>query len=364
MDKLFKLPAIILDIDGVLVRDGIALPHAEKTVKHIRQHLHEIDSENFSSSSPMQLPVMCITNAGYMLEQKKAESLNKVLNLQEKQHQFKQDEMVLSYTAIRRITPDLTDKVVLVAGMTDLHILAESCGLNKYITVEEYAALYPFLVPNSKRKHEDTLAMRPVIMERLRITDEKAIEEPLQIGAIIIFSDVTKWDEAVQIMCDLISSNDGTISDKFPEVSEIGIHQHIPIYACGNDFTYPGKFKLPRIVGGGYMETFKLMSRKLYGFEPKITFYGKPEVSSFRYTEDLVRKKWSNSEITNFYMIGDNPYSDIQGARSSGWKSILVRTGLFKGKENHEIHPADYVVDDVREAVDLILKLENFKTVM
>lgn len=50
--------------------------------------------------------------------------------------------------------------------------------------------------------------------------------------------------------------------------------------------------------------------------------------------------------IGNIYMIGDNPKSDIRGANSAGWSSILVRTGVFKG-ENDEEDPAKYVVDNI-----------------
>ncbi len=58
-------------------------------------------------------------------------------------------------------------------------------------------------------------------------------------------------------------------------------------------------------------------------------------------------------------MIGDNPNVDIKGANDSGLISILVRTGVFSGKDNHEKYPAKYVVDDVGEAVKLIEDLEK-----
>ena len=49
-------------------------------------------------------------------------------------------------------------------------------------------------------------------------------------------------------------------------------------------------------------------------------------------------------------MIGDNPDSDIDGAnrRGDSWVSILVRTGVFNGKDkaNDERHPAKHVVED------------------
>ena len=58
-------------------------------------------------------------------------------------------------------------------------------------------------------------------------------------------------------------------------------------------------------------------------------------------------------------MIGYNPDSDIDGANRKGWISILVRTGIFKGRENSETHPATYVVEDMEAAIRLIFKLEN-----
>lgn len=70
--------------------------------------------------------------------------------------------------------------------------------------------------------------------------------------------------------------------------------------------------------------------------------------------------------INNFYMIGDNPPVDIQGANLSNFISILVRyfhllyrSGVFSEGENSKEYPAKYVVEDALDAVNLILKLEN-----
>ena len=63
--------------------------------------------------------------------------------------------------------------------------------------------------------------------------------------------------------------------------------------------------------------------------------------------------------ITNYYMIGDNPHVDIKGANDSGFVSILVKTGVFSGDDNHEEFPAKYVVENVGEAVKLIEKFEG-----
>lgn len=59
-------------------------------------------------------------------------------------------------------------------------------------------------------------------------------------------------------------------------------------------------------------------------------------------------------------MIGDTPDSDVQGANNAGWVSILVKTGLFKG-ENSKEYPAQYVVENLEEAVKLIFQIEGIK---
>ena len=65
-------------------------------------------------------------------------------------------------------------------------------------------------------------------------------------------------------------------------------------------------------------------------------------------------------------MVGDNPTSDIEGARRAnifhrkdgrtGWQGVLVRTGVYK--EGDETNGAAIVVDGVAEAVDYILQRE------
>jgi len=79
--------------------------------------------------------------------------------------------------------------------------------------------------------------------------------------------------------------------------------------------------------------------------------------------------------ISQYYMIGDNPSCDIKGGNNMGWTTILVRTGNFgiesateqpktidkipKTLKNDPENPADYVVDDFKAAIELILKKES-----
>jgi len=62
---------------------------------------------------------------------------------------------------------------------------------------------------------------------------------------------------------------------------------------------------------------------------------GKPTAITYSFCETVLAKKAKEMkvDITNTYMIGDNPKSDIAGANAKGWTSILVKTGIFNGKE-------------------------------
>lgn len=104
------------------------------------------------------------------------------------------------------------------------------------------------------------------------------------------------------------------------------------------------------------------------------TSYGKPNPLVFKNAENVLMQVAPSSTTTlenngphpfkTLYMIGDNPHVDINGARQAGqpWFSILTRTGVFKGKENHPLYPADLVVDTVEEAVDYILRKEALQS--
>jgi len=108
----------------------------------------------------------------------------------------------------------------------------------------------------------------------------------------------------------------------------------------------------------------------LYQREIKINQYGKPFILTYKYAEGICDKLLHQNnqknqkekkiyQISNYYMIGDNPSSDIQGANNAGWTSILVKTGIFKGKDNSEEFPAKFVCPTIKEALEYIFKVEN-----
>jgi len=71
-----------------------------------------------------------------------------------------------------------------------------------------------------------------------------------------------------------------------------------------------------------------------------------------------VAKRLQAPAPTVFVGVGDNPLSDIKGAKLAGadWRSILVRTGVWQSSEDNDLsHPADHVCADILQAVELAL---------
>lgn len=104
--------------------------------------------------------------------------------------------------------------------------------------------------------------------------------------------------------------------------------------------------------------------------------WGKPTDATFRFVEDRLRRlspAGAADGAQRFYMVGDNPASDMEGVRRANiyhraqapsgseqrirWAGVLVRTGVFK--DGDETNGADTVVQGVAEAVDWILKAEG-----
>ncbi len=175
----------------------------------------------------------------------------------------------------------------------------------------------------------------------------------------------------------------------------------MPIHFSNPDFLSKFEHPFPRFAQGA----FKTALRALYGerlralrvatetIDEKIgaSFrqWGKPTEGTFRFVEKRLRElapaaaaassagpasAASDSEgvCERFYMVGDNPTSDMEGARRANihhrtsvhpnpqtttWRGVLVRTGVFK--EGDETNGAAAVVDGIGEAVEWILQQEG-----
>ena len=361
MNSSLSVPGIITDIDGVLVRQKYAIPRADDGIRFLKKSLNMVDPERFGDVTD-RLPFICLTNSGTGTERGKAEAISNVLQLDKAEERLDGREIIMNFTPIRPILEEYRDRLVLLGGLGNLGVLAQDFGLKKWITDEEYCILFPILLPYREPSlpPDEVKRLQKIVIERLELSEDESFEEPFQVHAIFMLNDPIKWDERVQIICDLLSTPDGKIAKAFPL---IGPEEHIPVYCTNNDILFAGGFRLNRMTFGCFNETLKSIYRLIYKRELELNMYGKPQRATFEFAEKYL-KELTKLQISNFYMIGDNPKSDIRGGNAAGWITILVKTGVFQQSEenpNDPEDPAKYVVDDFMAALKLICELEGIR---
>eukprot|EP00050_Salpingoeca_kvevrii_P011640 m.16939 g.16939 ORF g.16939 m.16939 type:complete len:247 (-) comp3551_c0_seq2:24-764(-) len=176
-------------------------------------------------------------------------------------------------------------------------------------------------------------------------------EEPF--SAVFVFEQPDDWGEALQILTDILRST-GTVGGK--DCSE----QIIPLYSGNPDLEYGAVHNVARLTNGAFISCLAHIYERVTGRALKVEFSGKPYAAVYQYAERTLLEQ--NPDIEHIYMIGDNPKSDIRGGNAAGgrWRTVLVRTGCFKGEDNDPTDPANYVVRDVAEALATIARLEKF----
>ena len=274
-----KIPGIFTDIDGVLVRGKKAIPRSDIAFKFLRQSLNKIDPQKYGTINN-KIPFIGLTNGGGKLENHKANEINHILQVAEDDFKWQEKNIVLNFSPLRSILKDYKDRIVLVTGVGNVHLIASDCGLQKFITVDEYCALFPYLVPISKRNSEDHDKTKVLIQERFGIYGDDFFNNPFKVDAIFVLHDVIKWEENIQVFCDLLGSHNGHIPKLYPHQV---IKSHIPLWCVNDDFVYADEFHLPRQAFGAFTIAFKAVFKRLYGNEPNINLCGKPQKITFEY---------------------------------------------------------------------------------
>ncbi len=131
-------PSICFDIDGVLKQRNTPLPFARESIIKLRHK---------------DIPIALITNSGGEPESKRVQKINKLFNL-ESDYAFKSNELNLCHTPIQKVIQSYTNQTALIAGVGDIKEVMNSYNYTKYISVEEYAMLFPELFPHVWYKDE------------------------------------------------------------------------------------------------------------------------------------------------------------------------------------------------------------------
>lgn len=332
-----SIPAVCIDVDGVIRRGNNPIPFARNAILKFRQH---------------KIPIAIMTNGGGETEAKRARYYSRLLNLPSNE-KFHQDEIVLCHSPMKPNLKKYNSSLMVITGNGKIQDVMKSYGYNNFITAEEYAQIFPEIFPfffDIKRTKDDIMKTRRKVENRIG----RSLATYPKVSAIIQLADLNKWELNMQLFSDLLISPDGIPGKVLPKNSPQKVDYHL---AC-LDLLYMDRFTIPRFACGSFFFCLQYLFKKKYGREIKFYDYGKPSPIIYNFAKKEILKR--NRKVNSFYMIGDNPEVDIKGANKSGFHSILVRTGIFKG-ENSKLFPANKVVNNVNDAADYIISRKGMK---
>ncbi|KAF9585633.1 hypothetical protein BGW38_001456 [Lunasporangiospora selenospora] len=309
-----------------------------------------------SNSNSNNVKYIFLTNGGGVSEAKKAEQLSKKFGVP-----ISPDRIVLSHSPMRSLLPKYRDANVLVIGgkKSSCRQVAEEYGFKHIVTPEEVHAAYPSVCPISYCEDRPS----PLAEEQLR-----DVHRP--IDAVMVFHDSVDWGRDLQVALDALVSKGGSLGTIKDSQDLKTTKQSVPIYFSNPDIVWSNEYPVPRFGQGTFKMCLERIFKHLTGQDLEYTTFGKPIKTTYEYADSVLdklapleREPSGRLPKRTVYAIGDNPYADIAGANSHGWESLLVKTGVFRTKnnENHHIHPATAVVDHVEDAVRWILTKEMAK---
>lgn len=339
--------AFVFDIDGVLLRGSKAIPEAPQALALLNE---------------AKVPFILLTNGGGLLEQKRTEYLSDKLNTE-----LSPLQLVQSHTPMRAWAQSGKYKRVLVVGgdRDNARHAALDYGFPSVVTPMDIVKFNPAVSPHH-RLTADELAQCAL-----------PIDPAVPLDAVLVFNDPRDMATDVQIVCDVLNSDGGRIGTLRREKSPTPA---VPIVFSNNDYLWANDYGLPRFGQGAFRMTIERLYYETNQCELQRTILGKP----FRIQHDYahwVLIEWdkilhghtphgfmpvldeapTNLPFSDIYMVGDNPASDIHGANTAGWQSILLRTGVYKGLDwdTTEHRPTVGVFDNVLASVEHVLSSEK-----
>ncbi|KAK4238764.1 HAD-like domain-containing protein [Achaetomium macrosporum] len=334
-DKVQKAKnmAFVFDIDGVLVHGDRLIPEGKRVLQML----------NGDNQLGIKIPHIFLTNGSGKPEKARCEQLSKIL-----QNPISTDQFIQSHTPMRALA-EYYNTVLVVGGE----------GYRCREVAEEYG-FKDIIVPNDIVAWDPSIAPYRVFTEEERATSRPRDFSKVNIEAILVFSDSRDYATDMQIIVDLLRSENGRLGT----VAKDPVSQRIPIYFSQGDLLCPTEHPIPRMSQGAFRIGLEAMYKALTGVELERVVYGKPELATYKYADEVLAS-WMETlhgeerVPQNIYMVGDNPASDIVGGNMYGWNTCLVRTGVFQGGENDEENPANFgVFANVWEAVTAACRKE------
>ncbi|EON98509.1 putative phosphatidyl synthase protein [Phaeoacremonium minimum UCRPA7] len=331
--KAAKDMAFVFDIDGVLVHGDRLIPEGKRTLEIL----------NGDNELGIKIPHIFLTNGSGKPEQARVNQLSAILGAPISTEQF-----IQSHTPMRALAEYYNTVLVVGGEGYRCREVAEQYGFRDIVVPNDIVASDPTIAPYRVFTDEERASSRPRDFTKVNI------------DAIMVFSDSRDYATDMQIIMDLLRSEDGRLGT----VAKDPVSQRIPIYFSQGDMLCPTEHPIPRMSQGAFRIGLEAMYKSLTGVELERVVYGKPELATYKYADEVMAswmEQIHNDERvpSNIYMVGDNPASDIIGGNMYGWNTCLVRTGVFQGGENDEENPANFgVFKNVLEAVQTAIRKE------
>jgi len=347
--------ALAIDIDGVLVRSSTPLPGAHEALRYLQE-------EN--------VPFILLTNGGGKSEAERVADLSEKLRVKLDESMFMQ-----SHTPFSEMDQyKRKDQTALVVGGDHdkcQQVAIQNYGYHNVVTAGDILCADPNIWPFSNVFLDYYKTFTKPLPKPL-YTPGATLEDCLKIDAIFVYNDPRDWGLDSTIILDLLLSHAGYVGTLSPkngkkDLPNCGYQQDSqpPLYYSNPDLWWAATYHLDRLGQGGFQHAFDgLWNTVTQGATLHKTIMGKPHQPTFEFAEKklrayrkgLVGQVGLNDPMRRVYMIGDNPESDIRGANGyqsphgSQWKSILVKTGVYKDGTVPSTKPT-VIVDDVQDAV-------------
>ncbi|KAK3034428.1 hypothetical protein RJ639_034665 [Escallonia herrerae] len=291
-----------------------------------------------------------------------------------------------------RIIPSQNELVV-ATGKGEPAVELSEYGFKKVILLEEYASCFDNIDPVSHFKSWTSQQANLHGSSRELVPSFDASSD--RVKAAFVVSDPVDWGRDIQVLCDILRSGglpgkkNGHQPDLYFAADDLEYQELGNITLCligewpakilkkerklashlekGDEDLLWGLnlvqavFPSERLGLGAFRTALESIFNRIHHCPLEYTTFGIPNPFVLKNAESILGKlrphscrgdlimeagNMTSHSFQTLYMIGDNPSVDIKGARQAGppWFSILTRTGVFRGKENHAEFPADLIV--------------------
>ncbi|QLG74039.1 hypothetical protein HG535_0F05510 [Zygotorulaspora mrakii] len=333
------------DIDGVLLRSKNPIAGAGEALRTLNKN---------------KIPYILLTNGGGQLEEERAAFISKVLEVP-----ISPLQVVLSHSPYKALVGKY-DRILAV-GTPSVRRVAKHYGFKDVVHLSDIVRYNRDITPFSGLSDKQLLEYSEDIPD----IDRKRFD------AVLVFNDPHDWAADIQIISDALNSEDGMLNTLRKETS---CKPSIPIYFSNRDFLWANNYSLNRFGQGAFRSLVRQLYCEMNNKLPLEDFtIGKPTKLTYDFAHHILID-WNQKLVTGniegekqdlptlgvepeqspfdeVFMVGDNPASDIIGAQEYGWKSCLVRTGVYKDDTSRlgSVKPT-MIVDNVYEAVKSVLE--------